>query len=231
MVTIKEAKTVSDDLASRFMPSYIYCFGSVARKGIGNDLDMLIVVDDSVNEMRAADREIQRYLVPYFQRFEIDPFIVGLSVAQEHLKNGSPFLESILDEGVLLYMKNAFQEWEKRAVEDLAMARHLYSGEFYRGACYHAQQSVEKFLKMRLLAKGWPLEKIHTIRRLTALSEQYKIQVELQEDEINFLDSIYRSRYPAESGLLPQGEPGKTEAEHAIQIAEMLVQIRIRIHP
>jgi HEPN domain-containing protein len=225
MVTLQEAKNVSDDIANRFRPCYIYLFGSVARKGAGNDLDILIIVDEPEVSLKNAEKEIQRHLIPYYNRFSIDPFVISLSAARKSFRNGSPFLESILDEGVLLYMTNAFQEWNKSAQEDLSMAKHLLGGEFYRGACYHAQQAVEKLLKMRLLEKGWSLEKIHSIRRLVSLSEQYGIRPELQEDEINFLDSVYRSRYPTESGLLPHGEPGKTDTDCAIHAAEKVARI------
>ena len=104
------------------------------------------------------------------------------------------------------------------------MAKYLLSGNFYGGACYHARQAVDEFLKMRLLEKGWTLEKTHTIRRLAALSEEYGIPVGLEQDEILFLDSLYRGRYPAEAGLLPHGEPGKTDAEYAIRAAEKLAE-------
>ena len=44
------------------------------------------------------------------------------------------------------------------------------------------------------------------------------------EDDFIFLDSIYRSRYPAEEGLLPLGEPGAQEAKRAIKIAKGIVK-------
>ena len=224
MVTLQDAKSVSADLADRFNPAFIFIFGSVARNGAGNDLDMLIVLDDEKNDIIEADKKIQLHIIPYYHRFSIDPFIVGLSAARKRLRSGSPFLNSILNEGVLTYMTNAIEIWKKNALEDLAMAKHLLSGNFYSGACYHAQQAVEKFLKMRLLEKGWTLEKTHTIRRLTALSGEYGIPVILDEDEILFLDSIYRSRYPAEAGLLPRGEPEKTDAEYTIRSAEKMAR-------
>jgi HEPN domain-containing protein len=224
MVTLQDAKSVTADLAKRFNPVFIFIFGSVARNGAGNDLDMLIVVDDAKNDINETNRKIQVYLIPYFNHFSIDPFIVGLTAARKRLQNGSPFLDSILHEGVLMYMTDAFETWNKNATEDLAMARYLLSGGFYGGSCYHAQQAVEKFIKMLLLQKGWTLEKTHTIQRLMALSKEYGIPAVLEQDEILFLDSIYRSRYPAEAGLLPQGEPGKKDAEFAICSAEKVAK-------
>jgi hypothetical protein len=135
MVTLQDAKSVTADLAKRFNPVFIFIFGSVARNGAGNDLDMLIVVDDAKNDINETNRKIQVHLIPYFNHFSIDPFIVGLTAARKRLQNGSPFLDSILKDAVLLY-----------------------------------------------------------------------------------------SRYPAEVGLLPQGEPGKKDAEYAICSAEKVAK-------
>ena len=41
----------------------------------------------------------------------------------------------------------------------------------------------------------------------------------LSPDDIDFLDEIYRGRYPAESGLLPLGEPTAAAAERAVTLA------------
>ena len=65
---------------------------------------------------------------------------------------------------------------------------------FLEAACFHAQQAVEKSLKARLLGKGWELEKVHSIARLLALSNDYKIPSNLGDEEIQFMDSIYRGR-------------------------------------
>jgi hypothetical protein len=38
-------------------------------------------------------------------------------------------------------------------------------------------------------------------------------------EEIQYIDSIYRGRYPGEAGLLPLGEPDSKDADKAIAIA------------
>lgn len=40
-------------------------------------------------------------------------------------------------------MKDAVKDWVKQAQEELNMAEYLFSGGYYKGACYHAQQSLE----------------------------------------------------------------------------------------
>jgi HEPN domain-containing protein len=106
---------------------------------------------------------------------------------------------------------------------ELSMARYLLQGGFYKGACYHAQQSVEKSAKAKLIEKGWDLERIHSIERLMVLGKDYRIKYPLNEKEALFVDAIYRGRYPAEAGLLPLGEPALADAQKAVQIAEKML--------
>lgn len=44
-----------------------------------------------------------------------------------------------------------------------------------------------------------------------------------QDVDIVFMDGIYRGRYPAEEGLLPQGDPSAEDAAKAIRIADKIV--------
>ena len=46
MVTIKEAKETSKHIVNTIRPVAIILFGSVARNGFGEDLDLLIIIDD-----------------------------------------------------------------------------------------------------------------------------------------------------------------------------------------
>ena len=51
-----------------------------------------------------------------------------------------------------------------------------------------------------VIKKGWELEKIHSIRRLIAIAENFEISVPLQDEEMDFIDSIYKGRYSGEEG-------------------------------
>ncbi|MBF8277018.1 MAG: hypothetical protein HW390_2091 [Candidatus Brocadiaceae bacterium] len=47
MVSLNDAKDVSNAIINTLHPiSIIVVFGSVARKGIGKDLDLLVVIED-----------------------------------------------------------------------------------------------------------------------------------------------------------------------------------------
>ena len=121
-------------------------------------------------------------------------------------------------------MKDIVAEWVKQAEEDLKVAEYLLDGGYFRSACFHSQQSVEKSIKAGLLKEGWELEKIHTIRRLISICKGYNIHVDIADEEITFIDSIYKGRYPAETGLLPLGEPSKKDAEKVLGIAKRIVK-------
>jgi HEPN domain-containing protein len=128
-----------------------------------------------------------------------------------------------LSQGKVLYMGEIIGDWLRQARDECDMARYLNKGGYFRGACYHAQQAIEKYFKACLLKAGWQLEKTHSIQRLSAIMEQFNLPSMMDEDTIAFIDSIYRGRYSAEQGLLPMGEPQADEAAKACAIAEKLI--------
>lgn len=198
-------------------------FGSVARDESGADLDLLIVVDDD-KAPGTADMELHHCLKPFYRRFDIDPFVIPASRLREYAAKGSPFLGLIMKEGRLLYMRGIVREWAEQAAEELKMAEYLLDGGFFKGACYHAQQAVEKGVKAKLLGRGWELQKTHSLERMWAIADEYGVVLDLTDEDIVFIDSIYRGRYPAEAGLLPLGEPTRVDAERAVKLARRLVQ-------
>jgi len=224
MVTLRDAKEASDSIVRTLKPVSVVLFGSVARDRTGADLDLLIVTEDGEKLRQDANLLVHKCLKRFYRKFPIDPFIVPQSVLKEHYLKGSPFLEKISKEGKVLYMKNAVQEWLKQSSDELNMAEYLLGGGFYNGACYHAQQSIGKSIKARLLGKGWELEKTHSIERLSAIGKDYRIRFKLSDEEMVFIDSIYRGRYPAEAGLLPLGEPSKKDGERAVVIARRMMK-------
>ncbi len=218
MVTIEHAKQVAEVLAKKISPLSVIVFGSVAKFGEGSDLDIFVVTeqDDMLNEVRNCLRE-------YNNRFAIDYFVASRHMVTEKFREGSPFLKLIQKEGRVLFMKNSIKEWSGLALEDLGQAKYLLDGNFFRGACFAAQQAAEKAIKANLLKKGWDLEKIHNIRRLFSISEDYSAKIACDDDDVDFMDSIYRGRYPAEEGLLPLKAPTRKDALRTIKIAEKII--------
>ncbi len=224
MVTYNEAKEVAAEIVKGFDPLMVTLFGSVARERVGNDLDLLVVMEDDKYHGIETDAQLQRSLGKFYRRFDIDPFVLPVSKYLKQLHSGEPFLGKVLKEGRVLYMNNYVKEWLRQSDEELRTARYLLDGNFYRSACYHAEQAIEKFLKAHLIEKGWDLEKTHSIRRLLAIAENNYLRFDLDEDDVVFIDSIYRGRYPGEAGLMPHGEPDRQDAERAVKIAMHLLQ-------
>lgn len=224
MVTYEDAQKAAASIRKAVNPCSVFLFGSVAREGIGNDLDLLVLIDDTGKTMEDVGSMVHKSLKPHYKKFSIDPFIVSLSKWNEYQRKGSPFLRLISREGKVLFMKDMVEEWVKQAREELDMAAYLLHGEYFKGACYHAQQSVEKAMKASLFKKGWDLEKTHSAARLVAIGKDLRVKFPLSEDDILFVDSIYRGRYPAEAGLLPLGAPTRAEAEKSVNLAEKLLR-------
>jgi len=116
-------------------------------------------------------------------------------------------------------MKRETQEWAKIAEEELESAEYLFVRGLYRMVCYHAQQAVEKFLKAILAEEKSKVPRTHNILDLVFALREGGHHPPLSEEEAIFLTSIYRARYPASLGLLPQGEPSSKEAHKALYLA------------
>jgi len=227
MVTLKDAKEVSDVIIKTLDPISVIVFGSVAKNGFGEDLDLLIVIDDKSDKSQTMDDLsllAHKCLKEYYKKFAIDPFIIYASVFNEYYSKGSPFLRLIFTEGRCIYMRDAVKDWLKQAQEELDMAAYLLQGKYFKGACFHSQQSLEKAVKAMLLNKGWELEKTHSLERLIAIGEQHNVQIDISDEDVVYIDTIYRSRYPAEAGLLPLGEPSETDAQRAVDMATRILK-------
>ena len=224
MVHRNQTKEAVEAIVKAIRPISVVLFGSVAREGQGNDLDLMIVIDEKKSSVSETQLTLHRCLKDFYKQYAIDPFVVTDAAVQRGYFKSSPFLRMIAREGKVLYMKDAEREWMRQAREEMSIAEYLLEGNFCKACCYHAQQAVEKAIKGRLLGKGWALEKIHNIARLMALCREYKIRISLRDEEIVFLDSIYHGRYPAEEGLLPGHEPSMEDAESALRLAHKLMR-------
>uniref|UniRef100_A0A832A1B4 HEPN domain-containing protein n=1 Tax=Desulfacinum infernum TaxID=35837 RepID=A0A832A1B4_9BACT len=224
MPTLDDARTIGNAIAEALKPEAVILFGSVAKSGFGHDLDFLIVAED---QDEALPR-VSMILESFYQKWAIDYFVVSSQWLRAAFRKGSPFLRMVQREGKVLFMKDSLAQWISHAREELSEAEYLRAGGFCRGACYHAQQAVEKGLKAALLERGWELERIHSVRRLMVLARDYGLRLDLHEEDVDFLDSIYRSRYPADEGLLPLGVPTEQDARRALDAARSILrQLRI----
>jgi HEPN domain-containing protein len=222
MVTIENAKEIARILAGETTPLAVITFGSVAREGQGHDLDLLIVTgSENLNP------KIEQAVLDLSDRFPIDYLIGSVDLVTRQFRKGSPFLKMIQREGRILYMDDSFREWDTLALEDIKQGDYLFKGNFFRGACFAAQQAIEKAVKGELLKRGWELERIHQLRRLLNIGRSFNLTLEYEGADVDFIDSIYRGRYPADEGLLPLKSPSKEDAARALMIAKnFLRQLR-----
>ncbi len=218
MPVFDDVREVVDTIKHVGNPVAVILFGSIAKDAKGRDIDLLIVGN------RREEKKIARSLHSFYKKYSLDTFFISKKRLKELYYQGSPFLRLIQREGRLIYMQNALKEWHDSGLEEFRQAEYLCDGGFYRGACFSSQQAIEKLLKWVLLKKGWELEKIHSIRRLIAIAGDFKIGISLQDDEIDFIDSIYKGRYPGEEGILPLGSPGQKDAEMALKIAKKVIK-------
>lgn len=118
--------------------------------------------------------------------------------------------------------------WLDYAWEDLQAAEVLYNQGIYRLSSFHAQQSVEKLLKGLLWNRRVNPPKTHDLIFLYQRARRWYPRLSLNKEELEFLNGLYiESRYPADLGLLPEGEPTAADARKALDVArEVLGKVR-----
>ena len=223
-VTLKEAKIVAEKLSSSLQLKAILLFGSAAKYGIGNDLDLLVVFPGDEKTSPQMYQETRKAIRKFYNDFEIDCFVVTAGSLKELWRNRAPFTRLILKEGRVIYMNEGGGRWLKHAREDLEASRANLKLGYYRTACYLAEQALQKAMKGLLIQKKWDLIKIHNIARLIDFGKEYRLDFTLPDDDVDFMDSLYQSRYPGDEALLPGGEPSPEDAERAIKIVESFFQ-------
>jgi len=122
-------------------------------------------------------------------------------------------------------MKKQPEIWLAYADDDLRFARSGLSDGFFSHVCSLSQQAVEKALKGYLLAMGKMYPKTHNLPRLAKLIDESWLDE--FEKTIKKMDKFYIPlRYPdAMAGTLPEGAPGKEDAEQALSWADELVGV------
>ena len=121
-------------------------------------------------------------------------------------------------------MKEETKQWLKYAEENLEAAKILSESHLYNTALHNVQQSVEKAIKPIFIEKGIKLKKSHSITELNSILEENDIELELSDEDIDLLDSIYLpSKYPLGS-VLPDYFPDEKITQRCISMAEKAIQ-------
>lgn len=110
------------------------------------------------------------------------------------------------------------RNWLDKADEDLAFARaSLQEGfEFYSQICFYLHQSVEKYLKAYIIAKGLNLKRIHDLTELVQMCTEDDQEFNKFYETAKLLNPFYiGTRYPDIIISI-----NKSNAEKALQAAE-----------
>jgi HEPN domain-containing protein len=108
--------------------------------------------------------------------------------------------------------------WAVRAEEDFALARSALRRKqpLASGACFHAQQCAEKYLKALLISKSADFPKTHDLLMLNHLCSTNGILLEIDPRHLNTLaDYAVRTRYPG-------NDPTIEDAKEAIELAKLV---------
>lgn len=219
--------TTLDDIVQRLVAGYdpdrIILFGSHAtgEGREGSDIDLLVVKETA---QRPTERRIEVERLVCDRRVPLDLLVYTPREMRELYATGSPLVESVVESGRVLYMRNATAGWLADAQDEVEMAAILLDHRKGRGVCVHCQQGVEKGLKALLLERGRRPARTHDLVELLNQVMADGWAIELPMDDAVFLNSVYRGRYPSEEGLLPLGEPTEADARRALVAAQTLMR-------
>ena len=116
-------------------------------------------------------------------------------------------------------MKGDTQKWVGYAEENLRSATVLLDANLFNPCLQNIQQAVEKALKAVLTERDLPLKKTHSINELVIMLSTSGIDIDINEDECDLLDSVYLpSKYPLGSAL-PDFEPTPEICRQCLDIA------------
>jgi len=111
------------------------------------------------------------------------------------------------------------ERWLAFAREDLQVAEILLEAGIHNQVCFHAQQCVEKAMKGILVQNGIVPPRVHSITELLRLLPR-SLFADIAEGLVGLDDYYISLRYPdALPGTLPQGLPGRSEAQSALRLA------------
>lgn len=120
-------------------------------------------------------------------------------------------------------MNGAAERWLSFAREDLRVAEVVLDEGLYNQVCFHAQQCVEKALKGALARQGRVPPRTHSITDLLNLLPPEWL-ADVRDDLVGLDDYYIPARYPdALPGMLPEGLPGRAEAEEALALARVVL--------
>jgi len=117
-------------------------------------------------------------------------------------------------------MKDETATWLSYADENLDVAVLALKHGHLNSCLQNAQQAVEKYLKAVIVERDFEFRRTHSIRELLGLLSNQGITLNISNDEMDLMDTIYLpSKYPIYSAL-PHALPEPEICKDALKIAE-----------
>ena len=116
-------------------------------------------------------------------------------------------------------MKEETKIWLKYSEENFDSAIILLKSKLFNPCLQNVQQTVEKALKAILIDNDIKFKKTHDILGLRTLLSKKNIDIDISDEDCDFLNSIYLpSKYPLGS-VIPHYEPDESICKRAVNIA------------
>ncbi len=106
-------------------------------------------------------------------------------------------------------MKKRAEEWLKFSKIDLDSALKLLEDPgLTQSVAFHCQQTIEKAFKAILEEKNLKVPRLHDLEKLFGMVEECGLEMQIDEDVLDEINDVYiETRYPSNSGLIPDGIP------------------------
>lgn len=88
-------------------------------------------------------------------------------------------------------MKEETRQWLKYADENIQSSKILLESHLYNPSLQNAQQTIEKYIKAYFIENHLKLQKTHNILSLNEILKQNGIFLNITDDEIDLIDTIY----------------------------------------
>jgi HEPN domain-containing protein len=127
-------------------------------------------------------------------------------------------------------MKALTREWIHKAEGDFEIMESLARSRrrrMYDGACFHAQQCAEKYLKARLYEANVPFPPIHKLVALLDLTLAVEPLWEAHREDLAYLSNFAVTfRYPGESAPRAQAIGARVRCRRLRQAARAALGLR-----
>jgi uncharacterized protein len=228
---------IAERLKREFGAERVILFGSVARGTATKDSDVdLLVVAPSDEPYRDHANRLHELLRDVGRGMHLSPILRTPNELRQRLELGDQFFQEILNTGIELCGTGAqlmgtgnppspayIEEWREHARQDWRAMRILLDAGHAASAGQFLEQSVEKFLKAFLLARGWKLERTHDLTDLLPLAIAHDSRLAAYVALCQSATDFYLAdRYPGSKRKAPPLQDVSQAAREAVQFISTL---------